>query len=582
MIRRVKHHAIHIRGLIKIHGWRKTLAVVAGVLLGFVLLVQIFYPTDRLLPGVTIDGLNVGVLTKTDALYKLDTLYNSRDIALGFQGVEEPYTHAKASDLGIRADNAIRLQGSAYPWYLRIVPSSIFWAGYFQTYTEPSVVVDTAVMRAYVASFTDETCHILTEDARIEIRDQSLEVVPAKTGGVCVLDSVYSAIQNLSPASIRSGRISFAGTPTYPDITTAEASDVVLQLEARIGTELILKVSDNETVVVPKDVLYGWLFFEPVNGTYRVGMAGEPLDTYMTNTIAPKVQREIGTTTIDTLNFKETKRDTGVPGRRLAVDKTVVSILAYLRGEANAAYIVTNELPATTVYKRSFSDTNNSLNALIDRYAQEHSGTYGVSMIELSGEYRRGVYNDTKVFITASTYKLFVAYSTLLRVESGRYNWSDYVTAGQNLSQCFDNMIVNSDNACAETLITRIGRQNITDDAHAIGCSSTSFIGSSITTTAGDLMLLLGQLQTGQILSMQTSRDKLINDMKNNVYRNGIPRGLSGLDIADKVGFLDGLLHDAAIVYSPSSTYILVILTDNASWANIAELAGEIEAWRAQ
>lgn len=46
--------------------------------------------------------------------------------------------------------------------------------------------------------------------------------------------------------------------------------------------------------------------------------------------------------------------------------------------------------------------------------------------------------------------------------------------------------------------------------------------------------------------------------------------------MADKVGFLDGLLHDAAIVYSDKGDYSMVILTDGSSWDAIAEAASTI------
>jgi hypothetical protein len=42
--------------------------------------------------------------------------------------------------------------------------------------------------------------------------------------------------------------------------------------------------------------------------------------------------------------------------------------------------------------------------------------------------------------------------------------------------------------------------------------------------------------------------------------------------VADKVGFMDGLLHDAAIVYGPNGTYVLAVMTDGSSWATIADL----------
>jgi beta-lactamase class A len=69
--------------------------------------------------------------------------------------------------------------------------------------------------------------------------------------------------------------------------------------------------------------------------------------------------------------------------------------------------------------------------------------------------------------------------------------------------------------------------------------------------------------------------------MKRNIYRQGIPKGINAT-VANKVGFLDGLLHDAAIVYASTGPYVLVIMTDGSSWANIAELTRQIEALRLQ
>jgi len=106
--------------------------------------------------------------------------------------------------------------------------------------------------------------------------------------------------------------------------------------------------------------------------------------------------------------------------------------------------------------------------------------------------------------------------------------------------------------------------------------------GSDIKTTPADLALFLAELQTGQILNQQSSRNLLMSAMKRNIYRQGIPAGISGSVVADKVGFLYGLLHDASIVYSPTGTYVLVIMTDGSSWSTIADFASQIEALRTQ
>lgn len=64
--------------------------------------------------------------------------------------------------------------------------------------------------------------------------------------------------------------------------------------------------------------------------------------------------------------------------------------------------------------------------------------------------------------------------------------------------------------------------------------------------------------------------------MKRQIYRSGIPAGSHGAAVADKVGFLDGYLHDAGIVYSPKATYALVIMSSGSSWSNISDLADAV------
>jgi beta-lactamase class A len=98
-------------------------------------------------------------------------------------------------------------------------------------------------------------------------------------------------------------------------------------------------------------------------------------------------------------------------------------------------------------------------------------------------------------------------------------------------------------------------------------------------TTANDLATYLTKLQNSQLSIKPASRDRLLSAMKRNIYRQGVPSGASG-QTADKVGFLWGLLHDAAIVYSPKGTYVLAVMTDGSTWGNIAELTRKIEALR--
>ena len=141
-------------------------------------------------------------------------------------------------------------------------------------------------------------------------------------------------------------------------------------------------------------------------------------------------------------------------------------------------------------------------------------------------------------------------------------------------------MIVKSDNACGEAMLSKIGYGTLTKEIQAIGLSKSSFMHSFPETTAGDLTTFVGALQSGQLLN-PSSTNTLLSAMKRNVYRQGIPAGASG-QTADKVGFLDAFLHDASIVYSPRGTYALSIMTEGSSWATIADLTRQIEKLRAQ
>jgi beta-lactamase class A len=195
-------------------------------------------------------------------------------------------------------------------------------------------------------------------------------------------------------------------------------------------------------------------------------------------------------------------------------------------------------------------------------------------MVELDGKHRRASFNGDKQFVTASTYKLFVAYELLKQIDAGKRDWDSNAT-------CFNKMISQSDNACAESFLKMLGLSTITNDIQAVGLKNSTFMKSGGPyTTPNDLTLMLGMIATGQNFS-SVNQQRLIAAMKGNVYRQGIPAGVQGT-VANKVGFLNGLLHDAAIVYGPHGTYVLAIMTDGSSWATIADLAKQIDNLRAQ
>lgn len=561
--------------------WRKILLIGGAVILNLVIIFQLLYPSDYLVPFTIVDGVNLGGWQKSDAIKKLDSEHTKTAIPLYFGTDEKAYRSPQPNEIGLVISNEARINKIDYPWYLRIVPSSILWMHYvIGDNTEPDYQRDETKLSAYIVKELGDSCAVKPIDASLNAVGSTLAVVKSKNGGICDVKVVSRMLLDVKPQLDNDFRVTVPVEVIAPNVSdeTARLFGDALQERTKSGVDI---AAGGLAQTVTASELFSWIDFSVTNGKLGYVFNPDRAAVYLDKEIAPKVAVSAGTTTISTYDFVETSRIDGASGKGFDINATLDNLKTYLDGAIEQVTAAMKLISPNIVYTRSYSPTDTGLSALVQQYAEDHVGVYGVSMIELSGKNRRVSYNETKSFTSASTYKLFVAYSTLKRVEEGVWHWTDQITGGRDLSTCFDDMIVKSDNPCGEVLLEKIGYRNITNEANDIGCIGTSFI-DSVRTTAADLALLLAELQSGQILTQQSSRDILINAMKRNIYRNGIPTGLDSMVVADKVGFLYGLLHDAAIVYSPNGVYVLAIMTDGSDWTTIADFAKQIEALRIQ
>lgn len=562
----------------------RAILIVIGAILVLSVILQFFYPADRLLPNATIEGISYNGWSKSDAIKDLDTKYNKSEFSIHFGQSTKLTKTLLPSDIGITIDNKNRINDMSYPWYLRIVPMSIIWS-HFLTDNKGNANYsrDNAVLDLYLTEQFGQSCSVNSINASLKVEDNKFTIVNAVNGGECDIAAVRTKLQAASPAISGEYIISVPIKEVLPAIDDSDAKKFADNLYTKVKNGVDVDIN-GANQLISADNLIGWIDFTNENGILDFSFNLDRATTYLEKEIAPKVEYSAGTSYVSTYNFIETSRVDGENGLSLDKANTLKNIKSFINGNSSSADLAMVAVPPETVYSRSYSPTDAGLSALLQQYAQDHTGTFGISMIELSGSGRRASYNDTKLFTSASTYKLFVAYSVLKRIEDGSWNWNDSdISEGRNLSTCFDDMIVRSDNACAEAMAEKIQYSVVTSEAHAIGCNDTSFGDSNgMNTTSADLALFLAQLQMGQILKQQENRDILLNAMGRNIYRNGIPAGLSSMPVADKVGFLDGYLHDASIVYSPSGTYVLTIMTNGSDWSTIADLAAKIEALRNQ
>lgn len=158
----------------------------------------------------------------------------------------------------------------------------------------------------------------------------------------------------------------------------------------------------------------------------------------------------------------------------------------------------------------------------------------------------------------------------------GQFSGDSLTETGATVNSCLNVMIVRSDNPCGHALLDKVGPSTSEIMTHQRGFTSTYLASkSSFITTAQDTTNYLRELQMGTLLRSDY-RQELINYMSRQIYRQGIPAANPGVTVADKVGFIEIYNHDAAIVYGPKSTYVITVLSANANFSRLANLAGQV------
>ena len=552
-------------------GW-KMLAIYSAIALVVVLLlVQLFYPSNTLLPLTSVDGMSLSGKTKQQAITALNKAYADQTIAIYMGSSKKPVTSPKLSAVDGKVDNTARINSMNYRWYMRLVPTSLFWSAH----TASAVPAPTFGngFDAYVTKHLMADCQQAPVNASLKPSGDTLVLVPAVTGGTCEQADVVKSIKAARPGLTKETAVRVARTEKAPEVLNEAATNLAGVLNSRLKNGVNLSVLDTALTIAPKDII-SWLDFAPDGSNLVATVNADRAGDWLNKNVADKVAVKAGVSYIKTLDFTELSRVNGNPGRAVDIATTVTSLQEVVNGNDSTANVATQAVPPSEQYTRTYSPNDTGLSALMANYAHDHSGTFGVSMVELDGKKRRASYNADTQFVTASTYKLFVAYSLMKQIDGGQRDWA-------SSADCFNKMISYSDNACAEKFLYGIGLSPITNDIHAIGLNNSTFMKTGGPyTTANDLTLLLGMIATGQNFS-SSNQQRFISAMKANVYRQGIPAGAQGT-VADKVGFLNGLLHDAAIVYGPHGTYVLAIMTDGSSWGNIADLAKQIDVLHAQ
>jgi beta-lactamase class A len=558
--------------------WVRVMRVVAFVMLALVLLtivVQLLYPTDRALPLTRVADIEIGGMTKRDAIDRLFDTYGSAELTVAAGDATIETTTDKAGllvDFQKAADATAR-----YPWWQRLVPFSILYKSQVINAT-PEITIDKQVMQQFVKK-VQEKCSKPVKEAAVLIKDGGVSLEPGADGATCSEKAIQEGLSNVL---FRNGtaRAKIMATAVSPTKTTAIAREQLDTAQSAIESGLAVTVG-NEKVAVSPETIAGWIRFtdDPASKTYGVAYDDAAIRGYLesrknTVYIAPVA------TIISLLDGAETNRAAGQVGRDINYDASIAAIKQTLADKKQKTVVAPlSAIPPSTKYLRSYTQTQRGLQVLLaDIVAGK--GNYGVVVTELGGSGRSASANGDRKYVTASLYKLFVSYMVFKDLESGGLQWESVIVDGLNVRQCFEEMIVRSANRCSVAYINRYGAGKIVAKMHELGFASVEH-NSTWWATPSDIAKYMTMLERGELLQGE-SRSYLIDLMKRQIWRYGIPTGIRGVTVSDKVGFLEDYIHDSAIVYSPKGVYILTIMTKGGSYAGIADVARRVQSYMQQ
>lgn len=231
------------------------------------------------------------------------------------------------------------------------------------------------------------------------------------------------------------------------------------------------------------------------------------------------------------------------------------------------------------------SREDSELTRIITEWADVQPANYGIVVRELDGGMRTAEYQADRSMITASTYKLFLVYAFLHAVEQGDTAFDQQLPIGYSPEECIDRLLLRSENDCAYDLGNTVGWDGIDlllpqYDFTATRLNNYDTNGQTTDadkkSSAHDEALLMERLASGSLLDTGHT-DLMLSRLKQQIWRERVPAGVpDNVVVADKPGWLDGVQNDAAIVYGPTSTYVIVIMSDGSSTTPLAELSTHV------
>ncbi len=266
-------------------------------------------------------------------------------------------------------------------------------------------------------------------------------------------------------------------------------------------------------------------------------------------------------------------------------------------------YVLTNTLTPDNIYVDGNGYANNSLGtagskegltrlkSTLEDMLSGYSGTWSVYVKDLNANEYLSINNIQ--YFSASLIKLYCAAAAYDLMDKGELEETSQIDSlmTQMISisdnDAFNLMVMH----CAPNNSHITGRGIIQDYIDKEGYKDTTITSILVPTkykapsspgrnltTVEDCGLLLEKIYKGKCVNPEYS-EKFLDLLLNQTHTNKIPAGLpTGTKCANKTGDTDEFQHDAAIVYSPATDYIICVMSTNCGSAipNINKISNTV------
>lgn len=197
-----------------------------------------------------------------------------------------------------------------------------------------------------------------------------------------------------------------------------------------------------------------------------------------------------------------------------------------------------------------------SVQPIIDQFVGSSSIDYGIEVYDVAAEKVIGAHQPDKQFFPASTYKLYIAFLSLQRMQTGEFTDTPNFVGERSRMDCIYYTIEVSDSPCGEALMRDVTQDAMGKELKALGQTNSPFPG--FLTTAHDANVILRHIVAGKHLNKENT-EFLLKAMNTQIYNKGLTAGFDQAKVYDKIGFnLDINYHDVAIVEFPTGRKFLV------------------------